>query len=166
MQTILDEFLNFSRPLGPLAREPVDLVELCRSVIALHEGQLRASGIAVAVDATARVSAPCDPRKVKQVMINLVQNAIEASPSGGELRVELHDSDGGARVRVCDRGGGLDAAIATHAFDAGATTKPKGSGLGLTIARALARQHGGDLSLANRDGGGCVAELTLPGGAP
>jgi signal transduction histidine kinase len=165
MQTILDEFLNFSRPLGPLARETVDLVALCQSVAALHEGQLRGSGITLDLEAAAEVSAPCDPRKVKQVMINLLQNAIEASPNGGELRVELRNGDDAARVRFCDRGTGLDAAIAAHAFDPGATTKAKGSGLGLTIARTLARQHGGDLTLANREGGGCVAELTLPKGA-
>jgi signal transduction histidine kinase len=166
MQTILAEFLDFSRPIGPLARESVDLAELCRSVVALHEGQLRANALGAHVEAAAQVSAPCDSRKVKQALINLLQNAIEASPRGSELRIELVDADGCARVRLCDRGAGLDASISAHAFDPGATTKPQGSGLGLTVARALARQHGGELTLSNRDGGGCVAELSLPKVAP
>jgi signal transduction histidine kinase len=114
------------------------------------------------VRAAAPVRVPCDARKVKQIVINLMQNAIEASARGGEITIEVADGPGGARVSLLDRGGGLAETIAAHAFEAGATTKPKGSGLGLTIARALARQHGGELTLSARPGGGCIAELTLP----
>ncbi len=109
----------------------------------------------------------CDPRKVKQVLINLVQNAIEASPRGAEVALEPDvDPRGGARVRVLDRGSGVDAALGELVWQPGVTTKATGSGLGLTIARAIARQHGGDLVLRPREGGGTVAELSLPGDLP
>jgi signal transduction histidine kinase len=167
MQAILDEFLNFSRPLVPLALGDHDAGELCREVAALHEGLAHERGIELEVDAAAPAMARCDPRKVKQVLINLVQNALDASPA--ESVVVLHaaaEAGGGARVVVADRGRGLDPALGRQVFDPGVTTKAQGSGLGLTIARALARQHGGDLSLVSRPGGGTEAVLRLPGGEP
>jgi signal transduction histidine kinase len=160
MQQVLDEFLNFSRPLSPLALEERDLASLCEEVAALHEGLSRERAVAIELTlASAPVS--CDPRKVKQVLINLLQNALDASRAGQSIAIECSGGETG-RVRVLDRGAGLDPTIVARLFEPGATTKAKGSGLGLTIARALARQHGGDLTLGAREGGGCVAELTLP----
>jgi signal transduction histidine kinase len=164
MQAILDEFLNFSRPLVPLALGTHDLVALCREVAALHEGLALERGVSLEVAGdTGAVPARFDPRKVKQVLINLVQNAIDAAPAESAVSmVSAPEADGGARVEVLDRGRGLDTQLGLKVFEPGVTTKPAGSGLGLTIARALARQHGGDLTLERRDGGGTVARLRLP----
>ena len=165
MQSVLDEFLNFSRPLVPLALGDSDVGELCRDVAALHEGMARERAVEIAVRA-APVPVRCDPRKAKQVLINLVQNALDAAPAGSTVEIEAERlADGGARVRVLDRGRGLDPGLAAEVFSPGVTSKPGGSGLGLTIARALARQHGGDVSLAARPGGGTAAEVLLPGPA-
>ncbi len=162
MQAILDEFLNFSRPLVPLAVGESDLLELAREVGALHEGISRERGVALEVRGEA-VPARCDARKVKQILVNLVQNALEASQAGGAVEVEAaRAGDGGALLRVLDRGRGLDPSLGDSVFSPGVTTKARGSGLGLTIARALARQHGGELLLSSRPGGGAVAELRLP----
>ncbi len=164
MQAILDEFLNFSRPLVPLALGDHDAGELCREVAALHEGLAHERGVELEVDAPAPAPARCDPRKVKQVLINLVQNALDASPPESKVLLRItSEPGGGARVLVADRGPGLDPSLGRQVFEPGVTTKAQGSGLGLTIARALARQHGGDLSLASRPGGGTEAVLLLPG---
>jgi two-component system, NtrC family, sensor histidine kinase HydH len=162
MGSILDEFLNFSRPLVPLALGETDVAALCHEVAALHEGMARERGVEVTARAGG-VAVRCDPRKVKQVLINLVQNALDASPSGAAVALEAEaTAGGGARVRVLDRGRGIDPALGDAVFAPGVTSKPQGSGFGLTIARSLARQHGGDLALAARAGGGTVAELVLP----
>ena len=132
-----------------------------REVAVLHEGMARERGVA-AGGPTAAARARCDPRKVKQVLINLVQNALDASPAGAAVDIEVQDGAGGRRGSCASSTG------------AGASTRPlgepglraraspprrAGSGLGLTVARAIARQHGGDLRLAPREGGG------LPGRA-
>ena len=162
MQGILEEFLHFSRPLLPLSTMSTELTLLCGQVVALYEGQAQEQRVELVVlpgGATVR----CDPRKVKQILINLVQNALDASQPGGEVCLEVgHASEGGARVLVLDRGRGLDEALTRRLFEPGVTTKERGSGVGLTIARALARQHGGELQLAARPGGGAIAELWLP----
>jgi signal transduction histidine kinase len=165
MQSVLDEFLNFSRPLVPLALGDSDVGALCREVAALHEGMARERAVEIAVRA-GRVPVRCDPRKAKQVLINLVQNALDASPAGTAVEIEAEPvPGGGARVAVLDRGRGVEPALAGAVFSPGVTSKAAGSGLGLTIARALARQHGGDVALAPRDGGGTAALVTFPGAA-
>ncbi len=164
MQTILEEFLNFSRPLVPLSVETVELRALLVEVAEMHEGTARQRGVYITVG-TGEQPVRCDPRKLKQAIINLVQNAIEASPTGAA--VEMHvDGDSQVYARVLDRGPGVPAEVTDKIFDAGVTTKARGSGLGLTIARALVRQHGGDLTLAPRPGGGTIATMQLPGQHP
>jgi two-component system, NtrC family, sensor histidine kinase HydH len=162
MQATLEEFLNFSRPLGPLERSATDMRALCESVVRLHEGMALQATLRLDLRPSLPVPVHCDPRKVEQIVINLVQNAIEASSPGGLVELAIAARDGGAQIEVLDRGGGIDPAITGRIFEAGATTKAKGHGLGLTIARALAQQHGGELSLESREGGGCVARLSLP----
>lgn len=166
MQSILEEFLNFSRPLIPLNQREVELRELVDHVVDLHEGfagerrvQLRARG---------RARLVCDPRKVEQILINLVQNAIEAAPAGTAVELEIVDvGPEQVCVHVRDEGVGLDDALRERVFDPGVTGKREGSGLGLTIARALARQHGGELELDDRaDRPGCEATLLLPVSKP
>jgi two-component system, NtrC family, sensor histidine kinase HydH len=163
MEEILQSFLTFSRPLSPLDAEDVDMKDLCESVLALHEGIAHAKNVSLRWIASAPVHASCDPRKVKQILINVVQNALEASPPAAVVELALLPlRAGGARIEVRDRGPGISPAVRAHLFEPGSTTKARGTGLGLALARGLARQHGGDLSLEDRGGGGCIATLTLP----
>lgn len=163
MQEILEGFLNFSRPLLPLNEAHVPLDALCRQVSELHEGMAGERGVGLRVVEGPPVEAWCDARKVRQVMIDVVQNALEAAPRGTTVELQARATpEGGGRVEVRDRGPGVAEPLRERVFEPGITTKPQGSGLGLALSRALMRQHGGELSLRAREGGGCVAELFLP----
>ncbi len=164
MQEILESFLNFSRPLVPLDVDAVRLAEVVEQVSALYEGVARERGVELRLDARPELSVKADARKLKQVLINLVQNALDVTARGGAVDVVVGPDGSGAKVSVMDRGPGVK--DLERVFEAGVTTKADGNGLGLTIARLLARQHGGDVRLAARDGGGTVAELTLLGAPP
>jgi signal transduction histidine kinase len=162
MQSVLEEFLNFSRPLVPLSLTEVDLDELCADVLRLHESVAATRGVRLMLEADPGARVRGDRRKLKQILINLVQNALDASPPDAPLRVVVdRGGDKSLRLRVIDRGPGVAPEVAARIFDAGVTTKPNGSGLGLTLSRLLARQHGGELALSS-SAVGCTAELTLP----
>jgi two-component system, NtrC family, sensor histidine kinase HydH len=163
MEEVLQEFLTFSRPLSPLSQDSVDLRRLCESVLSLHEGMAYARNVQITLDGDASVTVLCDPRKVKQILINLLQNALDAAPAHTVVTIKLLNQAGDrACVEMRDDGPGLSDEVKAHLFHAGTTSKERGSGLGLALARGLARQHGGDLRLENRPEGGCVATLILP----
>lgn len=161
MEESLEALLNFSRPTTPLMSAEEDLADCIANVVELHEGMARERGVKL-VSNSASVVARFDRRKVRQVLINVVQNAIESSSPGGVVELFARTQSDVAVVDVLDRGSGLDAETAADLFEPGVTTREKGSGLGLPIARGLMRQHGGDLQLHPREGGGAVATLTLP----
>ena len=162
MQSVLEEFLNFSRPVVPLNLEGTDLYHLAADVLALHNGLLDARRLHADLVGDSPTWVDCDPRKIRQVLINLLQNAIEASPAGQSIQVTIERSTPSSHVAIADSGPGLDPVLAARVFDAGVTSKPRGSGLGLSVARGLARQHGGNVTLESGPAGGCVARLTLP----
>jgi len=164
MTRIVTEFLNFSRPISDLTSTLTALGPLVREVATAHEGLARDKQVRIEAAGDLDAAVVCDPRKVKQVVINLVQNALEASPAEGVISLTVSRLDGEVLVAVTDDGPGLSAELADRAFDAGATTKGAGTGLGLSIARTIAEQHGGTVTLTNREKGGCRAELRLPAG--
>ncbi len=106
-----------------------------------------------------------DPAQLSSILGNLLSNAAQSQVQKNcaePIRLRLGGSRGSVFLEVIDRGAGLDATAREHAFDPLFTTKPEGSGLGLSLARALARSSGGDLRLRSTQGAGCVARLTLP----
>jgi signal transduction histidine kinase len=101
-----------------------------------------------------------DAEKIKQVVINLVRNAIEAMPDGGLVTVEHGAVDGQARLVVRDTGPGLPEGV--DVFQLFVTTKPKGTGLGLSIVQQIVLQHGGEITAASVAGKGAAFTVTLP----
>ncbi len=157
-QEIVSGLLDLARPprLVPAA---VDLVEVARDVGArVREVHGRGE---VAVIADGPVETVADEGKVRQILANLIRNALEADPEG---RVEITLARDGERavVRVRDHGPGLTEEARARLFEPFHTTKPKGTGLGLAVSASLAEAHGGSLSLVEGDGPGACFALSLP----
>ena len=139
---IVDGLLDLSRPLKP-GVSPVDLRELADDVAAKLSESDQAQGIAISVDGEA--SAQGDVLKLRQVVFNLVKNAVEAAGPGGRVEVRIADGHGMTELAVGDSGPGFPAEVREHLFEPFFTTKPGGTGLGLAVSRAIALAHGGDL---------------------
>ena len=146
------------------APEAVDLSQLVRRSVQLVRSELAAAGCTVHLnEPLPAVQLRGDPRRLQQVLLNLLLNARDAMPAGGEVAVELARTDRQARITVTDSGEGLQDRDSRRAFEPFWTSKEKGSGLGLAVARRIAGEHGGELELANRgDAPGAVATLQLP----
>lgn len=159
-QRIVQALLDMSRTDAPV-RERVALAELVRD----GAERLRASGLvdsrAVNIVAPDEAHVRGDEAKLRQVVLNILRNALEATAPGGAVDV-VAGSDGGlVTLTILDRGAGLAAEVEQRLFEPFFTTKARGTGLGLAIARAIVEAHGGTLTLAARSGGGACATLTL-----
>ena len=105
-----------------------------------------------------------DAKKLQQVFINLLDNAVQHSPEGSPIRIEVLPPAGGRiEVRVIDQGTGLPAEILPRVFDTFFTTRRGGTGLGLSIVKHIIEKHGGTIRLANNDPPpGCTVSVVLP----
>jgi nitrogen fixation/metabolism regulation signal transduction histidine kinase len=104
-----------------------------------------------------------DAAQLEQVLINLVKNAIESGSPEDEVTLGVTERAGGFSVEIADRGSGLTEEVLRDALLPFYSTKPKGTGLGLTLCREIVDAHGGRLSIANREGGGAVVSAWMPG---
>jgi len=154
---LADQFSQYARLPEPHL-EPLDLAQVALSAA----GRPMCEGVGV-------VCAPGEPVPVRgdSVLLaraahNLVLNACEASLAGATVEIFARREHGHAVLEVLDRGPGLPAGLADRLFEPYVSTKRRGSGLGLSLVRDIARQHGGTVSLEDREGGGACARLVLP----
>lgn len=160
MESILREYLDFSRPLEELEPQAVDLGKLAAEVVAVLEARSHSGGVTTRATGAATVQG--DPRRLKEAMLNLVANALEATPPGGAVAVEVRDTPRGALVEVRDSGRGMPPEVLARVGTPFFTTRPAGTGLGVTLARAAFVQHGGELRYDSAPGKGTVAIATVP----
>lgn len=150
---VVEGLLGFARP-GEEPAGPVDLADVVRDAVdrALPTADARGIELRAAIAAVPPVTA--SPSAVRQVLDNLVRNALEASPDGGVIDVELR---AGPEIRVLDRGPGIPDAVRARLYEPFATGRDGGTGLGLAISQRIARAMGGRLVHEARDGGGTIA---------
>jgi signal transduction histidine kinase len=142
MDLILDEVLSYARDAkGGMRVEPVpcDLAPLAREVLRLLERQAQHAQVSMRVEGESRVLA--DPLRIRQILMNLIRNAIQVQHGGGTVLVNLRP-DG---LEVVDKGPGIPPERLEHLFEAFSSDRVEGTGLGLHLAQAIAKAHGGML---------------------
>jgi signal transduction histidine kinase len=155
---VIDGLLELTRG-SVLHKRTVDLRPLVEDV-AQGLKVARGASVNLRVSGDARLSA--DETKIRQVLTNLIANAIDAGGSDGSVAVSIREAPGRVEVAVTDSGTGIPADARDRIFEPFFTTKPAGTGLGLAISRAIAKAHGGDLALATDGSPGATFTLTLP----
>jgi PAS domain S-box-containing protein len=151
-----------------LDKERFDLNHALRDAVSMVLADAMSKSIQINVVApNGEFAADFDPTRIVQVLVNLLSNAIRHSPSGGSVVVSLAAEEHGVVFRVEDRGSGIQANRFASIFepfggDDPNVARPDGNGLGLAISRQIMVAHGGNLTIENREGGGCCAVATLP----
>lgn len=159
---IVRDLLVYARQRPP-ERRTVAIRALVGDVARTLEPRAARSGVAVVQEAGgADPVVRCDPDQLRQVLVNLGLNAIEAMPDGGTLTFRVAGDGRGIRVEVADTGPGIPPDARERIFTAFHTTKPEGTGLGLTVAHDLITAHGGAIELDSEPGRGSTFAVVLP----
>jgi PAS domain S-box-containing protein len=157
-----DEYLQFAR-LPQLHLEELDLGELAEELAAFLEEEAARRGITIRARAESEVPPiQADASKLRQVLLNLVRNAIEAMPGGGSIELVLRRREEAAELTVVDNGPGIASELLPRIFEPFFTTKEGGTGLGLALSLQILHEHGGHLECSSAPGQGAAFTLTLP----
>jgi signal transduction histidine kinase len=159
---ILEGYLRFARN-EPLAFVECDLNEVMKRAASMTRETLEEAHITLQLHGTQTpIPLRADPQRLHQVLLNLLLNSAQAMPNGGVIDMALTADEKHATLTLEDRGRGFSKEDLRNAFEPFRTTKEKGSGLGLALAKRIVEGHGGRIELANRNGGGAVVTLRLP----
>lgn len=166
LQKILEEFLGFARAPEPKL-VPVPLNDRLQALVDFHEPDLAAAGLQLRFYPGQDIGqVPGDWDHLQGAVTNLLRNAKEATPSGGQVLVSTVRDGDFVLVRVTDTGAGIAPELQPRVFDPYFSTKKTGTGLGLPTVRRVAEEHGGALTLQSEVGKGTQFTLRLPAGRP
>jgi len=162
LNTFVEDMLLYGRSTK-LAPQPVNLNELIEGVMRFHEGGMTGKGLKI-INKFDEGLPPLmlDPGQIKQVFLNLLVNAVDASVAGGEIMVRTGIKGELAVIEIADSGIGIPVDDLPKVFDLFYTTKEKGTGLGLAICRKIVEDHGGTVTISSRPGKGTSIRINLP----
>jgi signal transduction histidine kinase len=161
MRGIIGRFSDFAKMPQPQL-ETVDLNALVRDSLKLFEAQMAAAVVTPRLELAADLRAvQADPGQLGRAVQNLVLNAIDAMPSGGQLTIRTAANDGGVRLEIADTGQGLTPEECDRLFTPYYTTKTHGTGLGLAIVQSVVSDHGGKIAVRSTPGKGTTFVIDL-----
>jgi two-component system sensor histidine kinase HydH len=162
LEKCLQTFLDFARP-PRMECHTIDPIQVVERALALIGGRARKQGVEVKfTPPTAPILIDADGEQLRQVLVNLSLNALDAMPRGGLLEITLGKLRNHAEVRVLDSGPGISAELLPRLFEPFVSSKETGLGLGLIVSRRIAEAHGGGLWGSNRPEGGACFTLRVP----
>lgn len=160
---IVQGILNFSRRTQPSYRS-FDLVELIEDTLVLMRHRIEAGDIRLWRGLPESLLMEGDPNLLQQVLVNVLLNAIQASPPGSTISLSVAERDGRVSLELVDDGPGVAESDLAQIFNPFFTTKPEGegTGLGLSVSYGIVQEHGGEISTENTRGGGLCVRIALP----
>jgi signal transduction histidine kinase len=162
LNDLLGHFLDFARPRTP-RYQITDLRTVIDSVMELAAHAIGRKAIRMRKELPGQLApVECDPELLKQVLLNLMINAIQATPEEGEVLLSAGPRNDRLLIQVKDEGCGIDAADRDRIFDPFFTTKETGTGLGLSVTHQIVEQHGGILTAETNAGKGMTFSVSLP----
>ena len=160
MQEILQNHLSFTRPLQAVTPRRVELGPLVSDTLSTLSARADAAGVRLYAQGDAFVEA--DPRRLREALLNLVANAIEATAVGGLVEVEVRPEADEAEILIRDTGRGMPPETLRRIGTPFFTTREEGTGLGVVLARSVIVQHGGSLRYDSEPGKGTRVRIALP----
>ena len=157
----VEQILGFARPVS-LNLQAGNLYQIVNDILELLRPQLTAKKIEVRLSVGETAYAMIDESSIRGALMNLILNAIEATPDGGVVSIGSNRIDQSLRLQITDTGPGIDEEKAKKIFEPFYTTKTHGLGLGMPYAKKIIEQHGGTISLNSRPGEGATVSVVLP----
>jgi two-component system, NtrC family, sensor histidine kinase HydH len=162
LENMVKDMLDFSRPLE-LHPSEEDLGSILTECLTVIEGMAEERKVSIRIESPENIpSAILDAMKMKQVLINLIMNAVQASPEGESVIVSSHRTDKELIIDVSDRGCGIPVDKIESIFIPFFTTKREGTGLGLSTARKIVEAHGGHMEIVNNSENGITFRIVIP----
>jgi signal transduction histidine kinase len=161
IDSTVQQFLDYARP-RPLAPRPVDLDRLMAEVGESTRALAESREVRLGVESTSVGTAVLDPDQIRQVLDNLLRNAIEATPAGGNVTLAARRGGVGVVITVSDTGVGIEPEHLPRIFDLYFTTKSEGTGVGLAVTHQIVTAHGGTLDAESRPREGTTMIVGLP----
>lgn len=158
---ILEDFLQFARPRDFVPRR-MPIAEIVERTGLFLQGDAEKRSVALEVQCNARPTIAGEEGRLRQVLINLTLNALDAAPKGGRVCLTVDATNDDALIHVDDTGSGVPPEVRERIFEPFFTTKAAGSGLGLPIVNAIVIQHGGRITIERAPGGGARFTVSLP----
>ena len=161
LNDLVGDMLDLARRREPV-REPVDVAAMACEVARLAGGVGRGADVRIRYEGVGSAWVFADPGQLRQVVWNLLRNAIQASAAGDEVLVRCSTAAGRHHLQIIDRGPGIPAEARERLFDAFVTTRAHGMGIGLAVVKRIVDDHGFPIEVESREGEGACLSVRFP----